>query len=69
MRCAPPRSWPRTRRRRRAEVAENSVLLLGEQVAKLTQERDALKIDVAFFQKQIGAMQRAAAQQQAKPKK
>ncbi|MBL8952835.1 MAG: hypothetical protein JNK82_18795 [Myxococcaceae bacterium] len=53
--------------RGRAEVAENSVLMLGEQLTKTTKERDALKIDVAFFQKQIGAMQRAAAA--TKPKK
>lgn len=55
--------------RGRAEVAETSVLMLGEQLSRTTQERDALKIDVAFFQKQIGAMQRAAAQEKAKPKK
>ncbi len=54
--------------RGRAEVAENSVLMLGEQLMKTTKERDALKIDVAFFQKQIGALQRAAAAAP-KPKK
>lgn len=58
--------------RGRAEVAENSVRMLGEQLAKATRERDALKIDVVFFQKQIGALQRAAtekAQPKPKPKK
>jgi len=54
--------------RGRAEVAENSVLMLGEQLTKTTKERDALKIDVAFFQKQIGALQRAAAAPKAPPK-
>lgn len=54
--------------RGRAEVAENSVRMLGEQLAKTTRERDALKVDVAFFQKQIGALQREK-QAQTKPKK
>jgi chromosome segregation ATPase len=51
------------------QVAENSVLMLGEQLAKTTRERDSLKVDVGFFQKQIGALQRAAAQEKLKPKK
>ena len=55
--------------RGRAEVSENSVMMLGEQLTQTTRERDALRIDVGFFQKQIGALQRAAAQEKLKPKK
>lgn len=55
--------------RGRAEVSENSVLMLGEQLTRVTKERDALKVDVGFFQKQIGALQRAAADAQRKPPK
>jgi chromosome segregation ATPase len=55
--------------RGRTDTSENGVRMLGEQLAKMTKERDALKVDVAFFQKQIGSLQRAAGQEKLKPKK
>jgi DNA repair exonuclease SbcCD ATPase subunit len=45
----------------RLAAAEAAQAELTPQLAQITAERDKLKIDIQFFQKQIGAMQRNAA--------